>query len=165
MSPRPGSGRAGCRDGLVETSGRGSRTADKQTPTQAGPRYPHLPLSSPGSTATANGAVNWGPRWVRNPPALSPRSPALPPGQHLWGAAIAHPSVPPANNACASPAPSPAAQAREPGSNFLRSACSFFPALSAPPSQGIPGSSGWSLFGLTHQHQPCQLIQAEGDDV
>lgn len=88
-------------------------------------------------------------------------------GQHFWGAVTIPPSLPPANSARASLGPGPAAQTRssDSGSNFLRPACSSFAGLSALRSQGIPGSSGWILFGLTHHHQSCQLIRAEGDDV
>lgn len=88
-------------------------------------------------------------------------------GQRFWGAVTIPPSLPPANSARASLGPGPAARTRssDSGSNFLRPACSSFAGLSALRSQGIPGSSGWILFGLTHHHQSCQLIRAEGDDV
>lgn len=114
------------------------------------------------------GAEGQGCGQVRKPPC-SPgtEGTATKPGSFLWPSVLgcSHNLSPP--NACASLEPTPVAQAQlsDAGSNFVSSACSFFPALSALQSQGIPGSSGWILFGLTHHHQACRLIQAEGDDV
>lgn len=138
----------------------------------AGPLQPPLRISSPGITLRANGGWETGFAQAGEEPSrpeeYGRRRRALTHGPALFGVQTSFVllCLPP-NDACASLGPSPAAQARlsDSGSNFLRSACSLFPALSALRSQGIPGSSGWILFGLTHHHQSCQLIQAEGDDV